>query len=195
MSAIIQMGPPGQETETARKARAARFRAEARRPPPPLPVHRIAWAGGKVVTNDKEKCLQKLIQRKLATGASLTSEQERAMRTLQPTTGSSVNVSRQTNAADECALRKGSFMAKVPAQRLQTVEAVQHAPEKKQEEMREKQSSETKKLMRKLRQIEDLERARENGKSLEANQEAKIQMKPALLAELARQQRLCLASK
>lgn len=66
----------------ARITRSARFRADSNKPPPPLPIGRIAHPGGRMVTNDKHECLRKLLQRKLDHRQALTSDQLRAQRAL-----------------------------------------------------------------------------------------------------------------
>ena len=63
-------------------ARAARFRREEQRPPPPLPTNRITVSEGKVVTSDKDLALRKLIERKAAAGVQLTADQQRALSSL-----------------------------------------------------------------------------------------------------------------
>ena len=59
----------------AKRARAARFKAEAKKPPPPLPKNRMAHPGGKIVTTNKEAALAALLARKQAQGIDLTADQ------------------------------------------------------------------------------------------------------------------------
>lgn len=83
------------EDRSVLSARHMRFKREAQLPPPPLPTQRIAWAGGKIETNDRDRCLRKLLERKLEAGEKLTPEQERALQevtrsALKPTGGNTL---------------------------------------------------------------------------------------------------------
>ena len=70
------------DSRSTNAARAARFRREEQRPPPPLPTNRITVSEGKVVTSDKDLALRKLIERKAAAGVQLTADQQRALSSL-----------------------------------------------------------------------------------------------------------------
>ena len=63
-------------------ARAARFRREEQRAPPPLPTNRITVSEGKVVTSDKDVALRKLLERKAIAGVPLTADQQRVLSSL-----------------------------------------------------------------------------------------------------------------
>merc|ERR1712087_397567 len=63
------------EHERTLRARKQRFATEANKPTPPCPENRVAWAGGKIVKGNAEKCFIAMIKRKLANGAELTEEQ------------------------------------------------------------------------------------------------------------------------
>ena len=74
------------EGADARAARAARFAAEAARPPPPLPTNRLVahtW-GGKVTKSDTKDSLKRFLARKAGSGAALTPAQARAAATVSP---------------------------------------------------------------------------------------------------------------
>ena len=177
------------ESEDAKRARAARFRAEAKQPPPPLPVQRIAHPGGKIVTGNKDACLRKLLQRKLNNGEELTTEQLRALRTLQPSSEADCNVKSTTKARHQP-------VSKVPPPQQPVLQTKQQQTTQQQPNQQPNQQSpppqsaptvcpEKRKLLKRLRQIEELEAKRAEGATLEANQEAKLLSKPALLAELS----------
>merc|ERR1712087_991068 len=63
------------EHERTLRARKQRFATEANKPTPPCPENRVAWAGGKIVKGNAEKCFIAMIKRKLANSAELTEEQ------------------------------------------------------------------------------------------------------------------------
>ena len=67
------------ESNTVLKSRALRFARETRKGPPALPIKNVAHPGGNITTNNKNQCLQKLIERKMANGQKLTTEQVRAL--------------------------------------------------------------------------------------------------------------------
>ena len=182
-------------SDEAKRARAARFRAEAKKPPPPLPQKRIAWAGGKIATNSKDECLRRLLQRKMANGEKLTPEQLQAAAALQPASAADVNVNvgqltmrtvvvktdppRQPQPSQQQQKQQSTKSTKStpPVQQSQPVQPAQPeapaiCPEKR-------------KLLKKLREIELLESKLTAGVALEANQEAKVQSKAELVAKLA----------
>uniref|UniRef100_A0A7S0PWY2 Uncharacterized protein n=1 Tax=Coccolithus braarudii TaxID=221442 RepID=A0A7S0PWY2_9EUKA len=159
------------------RARAARFRAEARRPPPPLPKDRMAWTGGKIVTNSKDACLLKFIERKVAQGQELTADQQRALRALQPSCDADANTRANdaTNVRTVPAVKRDAALSKRDAVQpaAQSKSTAAHAcPEKRR-------------LLKKLREVEALGQKRAAGERLEVNQETKLQSKSALLAQLA----------
>ena len=185
-----------------KRARAARFRAEAKKPPPPLPTKRIAWAGGKIATNSKDACLRKLLERKMANGETLTPEQMQAAAALQPASVADVNVASLTTR---------TVIVKKQKQQQQQQQQQQSPPPPKQQQPRQQQQQqqhsvqsaeptalpqraqpanqpavcpEKRKLLKKLREIEELEGKLAAGLPLEANQAAKVQGKPEVLAKL-----------
>lgn len=58
--------------------RAARFAAEAAKPPPPSPPKRMAWPGGKLTTN-KADAVRKFIERKRESETGLAKEAEASL--------------------------------------------------------------------------------------------------------------------
>ena len=80
------------EDRATLQARRQRFAREARAPAPALPANRMAWAGGKISTSDKDECLRRLIERKQRAGEPLTAEQARAAGLLQERADSNVAV-------------------------------------------------------------------------------------------------------
>lgn len=170
------------EASSTRQARLLRFREEAKKGPPPIPLHRSAWPGGKIVTNSKEQCLKKLLERKLNSGARLTAEQDRALRALQPSSASEANVTRHPPRSHPVLAKVGGHQDKGGVQ-VRTELSEAHD----QQEVASATSSlsqERRKLLKKIRQIEELELAQASGKVLEDNQLAKIKRKASLLAEL-----------
>ena len=58
--------------------RAARFSAEAKKPPPPLPKNRMTVWSGKVTRSDKDAALAAFVARKARLGEPLNEAQQRA---------------------------------------------------------------------------------------------------------------------
>ena len=176
------------EDSATLKARAARFKAEAKRPPPPTPKF---WAPGlptenvaratvfehKVVKSDKDVALQKLIARKAKAGVSLTEDQKRALGSIgmsnanqEVRSGNSTNSSRQPRKPNSKPVVSAAPKSQPSSAAGQTVGAAER------------------KLQKKIRECEGLEAVLATGKQLEANQIAKMQGKATLIAELQRLQ-------
>lgn len=171
------------------RARARRFEAEARNPPPPLPKNRMAHPGGKIVTNDKAEVMRAFLARKAAAGAPMTVDQQRALQSLD---GSSANIP----CSNPCATRA---VRKVPLTQAVDGSKANSAPKiTRTAPCVVSRSGDTasnapsacdtadkrlRAVRKKLREIEILEQR--NHATLEQNQRAKIASKPSLLAELA----------
>ena len=170
----------------AKRARAARFRAEAKKPPPPLPTKRIAWAGGKIATNSKDECLRKLLERKLAAGAELTDEQQRALRALQPSSDAGANAEMNSLAKPPTEKMKAVVKKDPPKQQQPRSQPARRPQQPEQQQFASQAAcAEQRKLLKKVRDIEQLEAKVAAGATLEANQHQKIQGKAALLQRLA----------
>ena len=166
-------------------ARAARFRREEQRPPPPLPTNRITISEGKVVTSDKDLALRKLIERKAAAGVQLTADQQRALSSL----GASANQMGSRSASQlKMAPSRGTTSTSQP-QKSNTGHRTASPPKVGLGDFlrkKENDPKEEKKLRRKIRDCEALEAAAAAGATLEANQRSKMAGKAALVAQLER---------
>ena len=123
-------------------ARRARFAREARNPPP-VPVKTMAWAGGQVTTSDPSKALAKLLARKAKAGEALTADQQRALQAL--TAGPAL--------ADRSAAAANQRAASVHQPRVK-VEKLGRS----QEAASAEQQARRRRLERKIRDCEALER-------------------------------------
>lgn len=162
-----------------RKARAARFKAEAKAGPPPLPKKNFAHPGGKIATSDKEACLAKLIARKQAAGEDLSEDQRRALATMtnQPAT-TTAPVHKQQTAATASAQ---ATVAHVPVKSAEPVRTgIAPAPV----DIRSAAGKRIKTLRKKLHDIAELEGRQANGGLLQQNQLDKIANKTELVTEL-----------
>ena len=165
-------------------ARAARFRREEQRAPPPLPTNRITVSEGKVVTSDKDLALRKLMERKAAAGVPLTADQQRVLSSL----GASANQMTSRSASQlKMAPSRGTTSTSQP-QKINTGHRTASPPKvglgdflRKKEDPKEE-----KKLRRKIRDCEALEAAAAAGATLEANQRSKVAGKVALVVQLER---------
>ena len=157
------------EDRATLQARRERFAREARAPAPALPANRVAWAGGKISTSDKDECLRRLIERKQRAGEPLTAEQARAAGLLQERADSNVAVS-----LDQPRL------AKRDAPRTER----EHAPREPPPQQQQQAGAALAKVQRKIWAIEALEAKAAAGERLEANQREKIARKAELIAEL-----------
>ena len=166
-------------------ARAARFRREEQRPPPPLPTNRITVSEGKVVTSDKDLALRKLIERKSAARVQLTADQQRALSSL----GASANQMGSRSASQlKMAPSRGTTSTSQP-QKSNTGGRTASPPKVGLGDFfrkKENDPKEEKKLRRKIRDCEALEAAAAAGATLEANQRSKMAGKAALVAQLER---------
>ena len=170
-------------SEELKRARLERFKAEAKRPPPPLPSKRIPWAGGKIETSDKDAVLRKFLLRKLATGDALTAEQAQAVHALQSGgQNNKVDVSLGVNVTKRTPLVQTVAVNRQPVTKAQPHQ-VKLAPKA------DALSGEVRKLLKKLRDVEDLDQKRLAGEQLEANQLAKVQTKSSLKLRLVELQR------
>ena len=179
-------------SDEVKRARAARFRAEAKKPPPPLPQKRIAWAGGKIATNSKDECLRKLLQRKMANGEKLTPEQLQAAAALQPASAADVNVGQLTMRTVVVKTDPPRRPQPSQQQKQQSTKSTKSTPPVQQSQPVQPTQPEApaicpekRKLLKKLREIELLETKLTAGVALEANQEAKVQSKAEVVAKLA----------
>lgn len=152
------MQKPPVDSNSAAKARALRFKREARAGPPPLPKREFAHPGGKIETSDKEECLRKLLERKARRGEALTADQVRA------------------------AEAHGGAMAALPLQATTNVRPAPPPP--KQAPAAPPASKEARKLRKRLHEIMELERRVREGAVLEANQQAKLASKQQVAAQL-----------
>ena len=153
----------------ARRARALRFQREAAKPPPPLPVKRMAHPGGKIVTGDKDACLRKLLLRKAANGEVLTADQRRALQTLSVQDGAAVVTPEATSRAQ--------------APPLPSAQAATNAGE--DFELVPSVNKRLRALRKKLREIAQLEERLAEGGVLQQNQKDKIAGKEAILHEIS----------
>ena len=178
-------------------ARAARFRREEQRPPPPLPTNRITVSEGKVVTSDKDVALRKLLERKATAGVPLTVDQQRVLSSL----GASANQMSSRSASQlKTAPSRGTTSTSQPkktADRGKSNTGHRTASPAKAglgDFLRKKEHDpkDENKLRRKIRDCEALESAAAAGATLEANQRSKMEGKAALVAQL---ERLVLAQK
>ena len=178
-------------------ARAARFRREEQKPPPPLPTNRITVSEGKVVTSDKDVALRKLLERKATAGVPLTVDQQRVLSSL----GASANQMSSRSASQlKTAPSRGMTSTSQPkktADRGKSNTGHRTASPAKAglgDFLRKKEHDpkDENKLRRKIRDCEALESAAAAGATLEANQRSKMEGKAALVAEL---ERLLLAQK
>ncbi len=157
------------EDRATLQARRQRFAREARAPAPALPANRVAWAGGKISTSDKDECLRRLIERKQRAGEPLTAEQARAAGLLQERADSNVAVA--VNQPPR---------AKRDAPRTKR----EHAPREPPPQQQQQAGAALAKVQRKIWAIEALEAKAAAGERLEANQRDKIARKAELIAEL-----------
>ena len=177
-------------------ARAARFRREEQRAPPPLPTNRITVSEGKVVTSDKDVALRKLLERKAIAGVPLTADQQRVLSSL----GASANqMSSRSLSQLKTAPSRGTMSTSQPKKTDRGKSNTGHrtaSPAKAGlgDFLRKKEHDpkEENKLRRKIRDCEALESAAATGATLEANQRSKMEGKAALVAQL---ERLVLAQK
>ena len=152
--------------------RKARFRAEARKAPPPLPTNRLTVWSGKVTRSDKDAALAAFVARKARLGQPLNEAQQRAASAL----------------SAGIALSAGSANARAagpPRQVLPSKTVARTAAAAKSAAAAEAASKHARKLEKKLRDIESLEQKVADGAVLEANQLAKIESKALVAAELA----------
>jgi len=156
-------------------AREARFRKEARKPPPPLPAQRIAHAGGKIVTSDKDRAFQKLLARKAKAGEPLTADQQRALNSLGAASANKVAEPRLTVSQPQ----------KVPAatkpRRLKDDAGNGSAGEAGRAS---EDWATRRKLLKKIRECEALETQQAAGTALEENQVSKMEGKVVLVEQL-----------
>ena len=184
------------EDSAVLKARAARFRAEAKRPPPPTPKF---WTPGmptdgarktvfehKVVKSDTDVVLRKLIERKQRAGEPLTEDQQRALGSI----GLSTCNSSSTNSSGQPRKPNTKPKAKPNAKPNAKPAVVQQvaAPNSKPAVAEQTVGAAERKLRKKIRECEALEAVLATGKQLEANQFAKVQGKATLIEELERLQ-------
>jgi hypothetical protein len=174
-----------------RQARRQRFAKEAQRPPPALPTKRIAHAGGKIVTGDKDACLVKLLARKAAAGEELSADQRRALESIP------ANISPDALATSVKVLTLVPAYT-VPAHRLSRPSAPQPSVPVQQTTvlpapkpiapvaaLGEPVPKRVRTLRKKLHEIEELEARVREGAVLQANQKAKLETKSSLVAELS----------
>jgi len=151
------------------QSRRLRFLREAHKPPPLLPANRVAWAGGKIVTNSKEVALQKLVLRKQRAGEILTTDQMRAA------------------AAAGLLERSSSHINIAATEQKSSVFKVDNSEHTNHGEHCCKVNGEVNKsilhLEKKLRDCKVLEEKLAAGVSLEANQKAKLARKTEWLTQ------------
>lgn len=162
----------------AKRARAARFKAEAKKPPPPLPKNRMAHPGGKIVTTNKEAALAALLARKQAQGIDLTADQRRALAELNPSMNS---ITSSSNVELPSFAHQPMHVSAAPSTLQPSTRDTVTKAEPKLDADGQKR---LKTLRKKLKDIEVLERRREEGAVLQANQLEKIAGKADLLAAL-----------
>jgi hypothetical protein len=183
------------DSRSALAARAARFRREEQRPPPPLPTNRITVSEGKVVTSDKDVALRKLLERKAVAGVPLTADQQRVLSSL----GASANQMSSRSASQlKPAPSRGTMSTSQPKKTAGKSNTGHRTASPAKAGLgdflrkKEHDPKEENKLRRKIRDCEALELAAAAGATLEANQRSKMEGKAALVAEL---ERLLLAQK
>ena len=178
---------------SARQARAARFKREAAKPPPPLPKNRMAHPGGKIVTSDKDKALAALMARKAAAGTTLTEAQRRAFAELNPkymnraSTGGFIQRDIEDDwvlvvdpGAEQTATKSGAKAMELSAAISPPLEAAPVLAPGPSDDLWKKKRA----LRKKLHDIEVLEKRVEDGAVLQTNQKEKILQKAALQSEL-----------
>ena len=148
-----------------RQARAQRFKEEAKRGPPPLPVKRMAHPGGKIVTSDRDKALAALIARKQRNGEELTVEQKRAL---------SEKTADFVNRATQLHLQAGVCPP--------SAEPVNVAFTKQQPAVNDASGKRLRVLRKKLRDIEILQERQREGAILQQNQVRNVRSKFGLSA-------------
>jgi hypothetical protein len=179
----------GETSLAEKRARASRFAREARNPPP-VQKKQMAWAGGKIETSNPEVALLKLLERKSKAGLALTDDQQRAMASLRDVEG--LKSSHPASADAALKERSGNLPHPQPApkqhqQRCATAPLVKVkvAPGVAQAIARDAVRPEARKLEKKLRECEDLERRVALGEALEQNQRMKIGKKAEWMRLLA----------
>ena len=158
-----------QAEQTQRSARQARFKAEAKLGPPPLPKRQFAHAE-KLVKTDPADRLAKLLARKAAAGMELTADQRRALETLgesQRNSMDSVAAAAPPPRKPIAAVPSSTFVDKPPA-------SGRVAPSRRAITLRKK--------LHEIRVLE--ERVANDGAVLQNNQREKLAKKADLLAEL-----------
>ena len=154
-----------------RDARRQRFKAEARRGPPPVPQRTFAHPE-KLVKSDADACLAKLLARKAAAGVTLTPDQRRALETLGDT-----NSHHRPHAKEVVILgagKNGAPHPPAPTDRAAPAPSSSRPPNRRVIVLRKK-----------LREIDELQRREsEEGAVLQDNQKSKIASKDVLEAEL-----------
>ena len=154
-----------------RELRRQRFAADAKRAPPPLPKREFAHPE-KLVKSDADAVLAKFLARKVATGATLTDLQKRALGSID-----SIRINQPVPSPKEITVSKRSELEPASPAPVAPALASPVAADQPRRLLT---------LRKKLREIADLERREaEEGAVLQANQRAKIQQKSALEAELA----------
>ena len=154
------------DTLAAKRARAERFKREAKAGPPPVPTKRIAHPGGKIVTNDKEQALKSLLARKQAQGLELTQDQRRALAQL-----------------DESGTEYlGGSKSSTESKASPSVPPTAASSSNKQLSLEDQKR--VKKMRKAIKDIEILEGRLAEGAILQANQKEKIASKDGLLEAL-----------
>ena len=181
---------PALDSRSTLAARAARFKREEQRPPPPLPTNRITISEGKVVTSDKDVVLRKLLQRKATAGVPLTADQQRVLSSL----GTSTNQMNSRSAQLKTAPSRDPMTTSQPKKTAEWGKSNTSQPKQAPDRgtlgdflrKKEHDPKDENKLRRKIRDCEALESAAAAGAALEANQRSKIEGKAALVEQLER---------
>lgn len=172
----------GGDSLADRRARASRFAREARNPPP-VPKKQMAWAGGKMETSSREVALLKLLERKRTAGLALTDDQQRALASLKNTDG--LKVCQPAIGGIVLKERSGASANLQQLQRSSPLVKVEVAPGVDRTIARDAVRLEARKLEKKVRECEDLERRAALGEPLEQNQSTKMGKKAEWMQLLA----------
>jgi len=172
----------GGDSLADRRARASRLAREARNPPP-VPKKQMAWAGGKMETSSREVALLKLLERKRTAGLALTDDQQRALASLKNTDG--LKVCQPAIGGIVLKERSGASANLQQLQRSSPLVKVEVAPGVDRTIARDAVRMEARKLEKKVRECEDLERRAALGEALEQNQITKMGKKAEWMQLLA----------
>jgi len=121
-----------------------------------VPKKQMAWAGGKMETSSREVALLKLLERKRTAGLALTDDQQRALASLKNTDG--LKVCQPAIGGIVLKERSGASANLQQLQRSSPLVKVEVAPGVDRTIARDAVRMEARKLEKKVRECEDLER-------------------------------------